>query len=250
MILGKGGRLKKPATLYVDRGRIERHILPLLGTKSVRKLETDPADIEAGVQAMADEVWAWCEKARAFGRTVTVKIKYADFRQITHSRTLHDRHVWKPCAVIFVGGSSLASGTTPAGPRISLAVCAKAPDVHKANAIATRGIRIVFIANAPELLSLGLLGLTRSVNYASPTARCPLRNSIMCLGGGALRRRARDDSNKVGCYPYPARRNSHDHVEVVAAFEQAGRDQRALPLEERKARPGDLLAADHGRDRA
>ena len=49
---------------------------------------TDPADIEAGVQAMADEVWAWCEKARAFGRTVTVKIKYADFQQATRSRTL------------------------------------------------------------------------------------------------------------------------------------------------------------------
>jgi DNA polymerase-4 len=40
------------------------------------------------VQAMADEAWAWCEKARAFGRTVTVKIKYADFRQTTRSRTL------------------------------------------------------------------------------------------------------------------------------------------------------------------
>jgi len=40
------------------------------------------------VQAMADEVWAWCEKARAFGRTVTVKIKYADFQQATRSRTL------------------------------------------------------------------------------------------------------------------------------------------------------------------
>ena len=37
---------------------------------------------------MADEVWAWCEKARAFGRTVTVKIKYADFQQATRSRTL------------------------------------------------------------------------------------------------------------------------------------------------------------------
>jgi DNA polymerase-4 len=49
---------------------------------------TDPADIEAGVQAMADKVWAWCEKARAFGRTVTVKIKYADFQQATRSRTL------------------------------------------------------------------------------------------------------------------------------------------------------------------
>ncbi len=49
---------------------------------------TNPAEIEAGVQAMADEVWAWCEKAQAFGRTVTVKIKYGDFRQITRSRTL------------------------------------------------------------------------------------------------------------------------------------------------------------------
>ena len=38
------------------------------------------AEIEAGVAAMADEVWAWCEKANAFGRTVTVKIKFADFR--------------------------------------------------------------------------------------------------------------------------------------------------------------------------
>ena len=49
---------------------------------------TDPAAIEAGVLAMADEVWAWCEKTQAFGRTVTVKIKYADFRQVTRSRTL------------------------------------------------------------------------------------------------------------------------------------------------------------------
>ena len=40
------------------------------------------------MQAMADEVWAWCEKARAFGRTITVKFKYADFQQATRSRTL------------------------------------------------------------------------------------------------------------------------------------------------------------------
>ena len=49
---------------------------------------TDPAGIEAGVVAMADQVWAWCEKANAFGRTVTVKIKYADFRQATRSQSL------------------------------------------------------------------------------------------------------------------------------------------------------------------
>ena len=40
-----------------------------------------------GVEAMADDVWAWCDKAKAFGRTVTVKVKLADFRQVTRSRS-------------------------------------------------------------------------------------------------------------------------------------------------------------------
>ncbi len=48
---------------------------------------TDPAEIEAGVLRMADDVWEWCEKAQAFGRTVTVKIKFQDFRLITRSRS-------------------------------------------------------------------------------------------------------------------------------------------------------------------
>jgi DNA polymerase-4 len=48
---------------------------------------TDPTEIEAGVLRMADDVWAWCEGRQAFGRTVTVKIKYQDFRQITRSRS-------------------------------------------------------------------------------------------------------------------------------------------------------------------
>ena len=45
------------------------------------------AGIEAGVLRMADEVWAWCDKHAAFGRTATVKVKYADFQQITRSRS-------------------------------------------------------------------------------------------------------------------------------------------------------------------
>ncbi|MDX3886037.1 MAG: DNA polymerase IV [Sphingomonas sp.] len=44
--------------------------------------------VENGVRAMADEVWGWCERTRAAARTVTVKVKYADFQQITRSRTL------------------------------------------------------------------------------------------------------------------------------------------------------------------
>jgi DNA polymerase IV len=49
---------------------------------------TDPLQIEAGVIAMADDVWAWCEKTNARGRTVTVKIKWADFQISTRSRSM------------------------------------------------------------------------------------------------------------------------------------------------------------------
>jgi DNA polymerase-4 len=48
----------------------------------------DPVQIEAGVIAMADDVWTWCEKANARGRTVTVKIKWADFQIFTRSRSM------------------------------------------------------------------------------------------------------------------------------------------------------------------
>ncbi len=46
-----------------------------------------PEEIEAGVLRMADEVWTWCDRRQAFGRTVTVKVKFADFQQITRSRS-------------------------------------------------------------------------------------------------------------------------------------------------------------------
>jgi DNA polymerase-4 len=49
---------------------------------------TDAARIEAGVLAMADDVWSWCEKTGSRGRTVTVKIKWTDFQQSTRSQSL------------------------------------------------------------------------------------------------------------------------------------------------------------------
>jgi DNA polymerase IV len=48
---------------------------------------TSPDEIEGGIEAMAADVWVWCEKRRSFGRTVTVKVKFADFRQVTRSRS-------------------------------------------------------------------------------------------------------------------------------------------------------------------
>jgi DNA polymerase-4 len=49
---------------------------------------TDASAIEREVLGQADEVWTWCQKANAYGRTVTVKIKYADFQQATRSRSV------------------------------------------------------------------------------------------------------------------------------------------------------------------
>ena len=43
------------------------------------------------LQPLIDKVWRWCESSGVRGRTVTLKVKYADFRQITRSRSLsHD----------------------------------------------------------------------------------------------------------------------------------------------------------------
>ena len=47
----------------------------------------ESGEIEAGVLRMADDVWHWCETRQAFGRTVTVKVKFGNFQQITRSRS-------------------------------------------------------------------------------------------------------------------------------------------------------------------
>jgi DNA polymerase IV len=86
----------KAGSWYHDiaRGRDDRLVQPDRERKSSGSETTfsedltDPVQIEAGVIAMADEVWAWCEKANAYGRTVTVKIKWADFQISTRSRSM------------------------------------------------------------------------------------------------------------------------------------------------------------------
>jgi DNA polymerase-4 len=86
----------KSGAWYYDiaRGEDHRPVVPNRERKSSGSETTfsddlfAPSDIEAGVCAMADDVWAWCEKAGTYGHTVTVKVKYADFRLITRSRTV------------------------------------------------------------------------------------------------------------------------------------------------------------------
>src|ERR1700689_4296040 len=89
-------RFGKVGSWYFEiaRGQDDRPVQPDRERKSSGSETTfsedliDPAQIEAAVIAMADEVWAWCEKADAHGRTVTVKIKWANFQISTRSRSM------------------------------------------------------------------------------------------------------------------------------------------------------------------
>jgi DNA polymerase IV len=61
--------------------------------KSVGAENTFPADLftyeaaQAALQDIIDKVWEHCERSGSHGRTVTLKVKFANFRQITRSRT-------------------------------------------------------------------------------------------------------------------------------------------------------------------
>jgi DNA polymerase IV len=89
-------RFGKAGNWYFEiaRGRDDRPVQPDRERKSSGSETTfpedltDPIQIEAGVIAMANDVWAWCEKANARGRTVTVKIKWADFQISSRSRSV------------------------------------------------------------------------------------------------------------------------------------------------------------------
>nr|WP_312449053.1 hypothetical protein [Brevundimonas naejangsanensis] len=80
----------------VARGEDHRPVNPDRERKSSGSETTfasdlvDPAAIEARLDEMADDVWAWCEKAGSLGRTVTVKVKWADFQQSTRSRSFNE----------------------------------------------------------------------------------------------------------------------------------------------------------------
>jgi DNA polymerase-4 len=78
---------------WAARGVDERPVRADRIRKSVGAENTFPTDLvtyEAARDALreiADKVWAYCEHAGVRGRTVTLKVKFANFQQITRSRT-------------------------------------------------------------------------------------------------------------------------------------------------------------------
>jgi DNA polymerase IV len=78
---------------WAARGVDERPVRADRIRKSVGAENTFPADLftyEAArdaLQEIVDKVWGYCEGSGLRGRTVTLKVKFANFQQITRSRT-------------------------------------------------------------------------------------------------------------------------------------------------------------------
>jgi DNA polymerase-4 len=78
---------------WAARGIDERPVHADRIRKSVGAENTFPADLftyaaaRAALEEIIDKVWEHCERSGSRGRTVTLKVKFADFRQITRSRT-------------------------------------------------------------------------------------------------------------------------------------------------------------------
>lgn len=87
---GKSGEWYHRIARGIDHRPVEPHRI----RKSVGAEDTFLADIHdfdrarAELVPLAEKVWRHCEGWGLTGRTVTLKVKYADFQQITRSRTL------------------------------------------------------------------------------------------------------------------------------------------------------------------
>lgn len=48
---------------------------------------TTLSQMQSGLAPLIDEVWQWSERKKTFGRTITVKMKFSDFTQMTRSKS-------------------------------------------------------------------------------------------------------------------------------------------------------------------
>jgi DNA polymerase IV len=89
-------RFGKAGTHYfwIARAVDHRPVQPDRIRKSIGAENTFEKDLEsfeemkAALQPIMDKVWKHCEQTAVRGRTVTLKVKFSDFQQITRSRTL------------------------------------------------------------------------------------------------------------------------------------------------------------------
>ncbi len=87
---GKSG----PYFYWIARGIDQREVNPDRIRKSIGAEDTFREDIHdletarAGLQPLIDKVWRYCEANGIRGKTVTLKVKWDDFTQITRSKSI------------------------------------------------------------------------------------------------------------------------------------------------------------------
>ena len=78
----------------IARGIDERPVVPDRPRKSIGAEDTFPVDLHernaarAEIVPLVEKIWRHCEAKEVCARTVTLKVKYADFEQVTRSRTV------------------------------------------------------------------------------------------------------------------------------------------------------------------
>ena len=71
-----------------DRPVTANRVRKSVGSETTfEKDSTHEPALVAGLAPLLDDVWGYCERTGVRGRTVTLKVKYADFQQTTRSRT-------------------------------------------------------------------------------------------------------------------------------------------------------------------
>ena len=86
---GKAGR----HYYWIARGIDERQVSADRARKSIGAENTFAEDIndcepaQRELKPLIEKIWRHCESAGILGKTVTLKVKYADFQQVTRSRT-------------------------------------------------------------------------------------------------------------------------------------------------------------------
>ena len=140
---GKAG----PHYFNICRGVDHRPVCANRVRKSVGAENTFPRDLssfdemKAELEPLVDKVWRYCESTGVRGRTVTLKVKFADFQVITRSHTglspLPDRYALatisadllaaqfpmpKSVRLIGVSLSSLCADLTEGDPQMTLAL--------------------------------------------------------------------------------------------------------------------------------
>ena len=105
-------------------GRDERHVVASEPEKSIGNEETfgtdvdDPEVIRRELLRLSEKVAARMRAAGYRGRTISIKVRFADFTTITRARTVQGRDRCRPAAVcggaLLVRGAGSAAGPDPA----------------------------------------------------------------------------------------------------------------------------------------